>query len=417
MAVLARLALFLAWLVLAALGLWGLWLRLTTGHALADYNNYIPWGLWVAFYIYFVGMSAGVFVVASVIYVGRIEKLAPLAHLALITAVVTLVMALASIAMDLGHMNRAIQVMLHANLRSMMAWMIFLYSGYFTLILVQNLLVLVPRMAPWRERGGIRGLIARVVTVIPEPFAKRWLYRLSVIGLPLALTFSGGVGALFATIGARMYYHQPMFPIIFLVGAAASGSGALAVVYFLVWRRRGEHFRTTMTLLGRIVLAAVLADCVLEWAEFSTPLWQGISHESEIFHHLLFGPYWWNFWIVHFLLGVLVPIALLALLPRRPLAVGIAGGLVAVTFLSVRLNLVVPPLTQPLMEGMGDAYFSQRAVFEYFPSFMEWAVSAGILAMGIALLFLGVRFLPILPAASSAGRTGGQSASAAEGSA
>ena len=397
MALFARIAMFLAWAVLAAAGAYGLYLRLVTGHQLAHYNNYIPWGLWVAFYIYFIGLSAGSFILSSVVYVGRVEKLAPLAPLALFTAAVTLVMALLSIAMDLGHMNRSTQVMLHANFRSMMAWMIFLYSTYFGVILVENLLALVPRMAAWRNRRGPTGILARLITRIPEPFAERWLHRLGMIGVPLAIAFHGGVGALFATIGARMYWHQPLFPIIFLVGALASGCGGLAAIYYLVWPQRGERFRETLVLLGRLVLVLVLADSLLEWAEFSTPLWQGISHESEIFHYLLYGPYWWNFWIIHLLLGVVVPVALLVGLPRKPWAVAIAGFLVAVTFLSVRLNLVVPPLTQPMMEGLAEAYHSQRAVFEYMPSLFEWLVSGGILALGIALFYLGLKLLPLLP--------------------
>jgi len=394
---LVRIVVFAIWLVLAGAGVYGLYLRLFTGHQLANYNNYIPWGLWVAFYIYFIGLSAGSFILSSVVYVGRVEKLAPLAPLALFTAAVTLVMALLSIAMDLGHMNRSVQVMLHANFRSMMAWMIFLYSTYFGVILVENLLALVPRLVPWRSRRGPLGLMARLVTRIPEPFAERWLHRLGMIGVPLAIAFHGGVGALFATIGARMYWHQPLFPIIFLVGALASGCGGLAAIYYLVWPHRGQAFRETLVLLGRLVLVLVLADSLLEWAEFSTPLWQGISHESEIFHHLLYGPYWWNFWILHLLLGVLIPIVLLTWLRDRPWAIALGGGLVAVTFLSVRLNLVVPPLTQPMMEGLAEAYHSQRATFEYMPSLFEWLVSGGILALGAALFYLGIKLLPLLP--------------------
>ncbi len=392
-----RAALFLAWLALALIGVWGLWLRLSTGHQLAGYGNYVPWGLWVALYIYFIGLSAGSFILSSVVYVGRVKALAPLGPLALFTAVVTLVMALLSIAMDLGHMNRSIQVMLHANLRSMMAWMIFLYSTYFGVILVENLLALVPRRAGLRSKPWPAPLLEPLLARIPEPFAERWLHRLGMFGVPLAIAFHGGVGALFATVGARPYWHQPLFPIIFLVGALASGCGCLSAVYYLVWPRRDEAFRRSMTMLGKLVLLLVLADMLLEWAEFSIPLWQGISHEAEIFHGLMSGRYWWNFWIVHMLAGVAVPVVLLLFGGKRPWAVALAGGLVAVTFISVRLNLVVPPLTQETLHGMADAYVSPRSAFSYFPTLFEWQVSAGIAALGAAIFYLGVKFLPLLP--------------------
>ena len=411
MSKLVRLLVFFGWLVLAGLGAVGFFLRVNTGHQLANYGNYVPWGLWVAFYIYFIGLSAGCYILASVVYVARVKILAPLAPLALFTAVVTLVMALLSIAMDLGHMNRSIQVMLHANLRSNMAWMIFLYSTYFAVVLVENLLAWVPRMQAWRHRRGPTGWLARLVTLIPEPFAERWLLRLSMLGVPLAIVFSGGVGALFATVGARMYWHQPLFPILFLVGALATGFGGVATVFYLVWPNRDASWRAALVLLGRLVLVLVLVDTLLEWAEFSIPMWQGISHDAEIFHDLLFGMYWWNFWIVHLLLGVVVPVVLLIALPKRPWAVASAGFLVVVTFIGVRLNLVIPPLTQPLLEGLAEAHVSQRASLVYFPSTFEWLVSAGVLAIGGAIFYLGIRLLPVLPGRSEI--TEGEPSSAA----
>lgn len=48
-------ALWLAALVVGGAGVIG---RLTDGHRLVGYSNYVPWGLWVAAYIHFIGRSA-----------------------------------------------------------------------------------------------------------------------------------------------------------------------------------------------------------------------------------------------------------------------------------------------------------------------------------------------------------------------
>ncbi len=389
--------LLVIWIVLALIGGWGLVMRLVTGHQLAAYGNYIPWGLWVAAYIYFIGLSAGSFVLASVVYVGRVKLLEPVGPLALFSAIVTLIMALLSIAMDLGHMNRSTEVMLHANFASMMAWMIFLYSAYMSVIIIENVLAMVPRLRPYLGQRNLRGVAARFTSWIPNHAAEHWLHRLGMIGVPLAIAFHGGVGALFATVGARPYWHQPLFPIIFLVGALVSGCGLLAWVYFVIWPQRGEDFRDTMTLLGRMVLGLLLFDTLLEWAEFSIPLWQGISHEAEIFKDLLYGHYWYNFWIVHLLLGVAVPLVLLVVWGRRPAAVALAGGLVAATFIGVRLNLVIPPQTQPQIEGLAEAFVSPRSVYDYFPTYFEWAVLGGVCAIGTGIFMIGIKLLPILP--------------------
>ena len=392
-----RLLLVTLWLGLAGMGLWGVYLRFTTGHQLANYGSYVPWGLWVACYIYFIGLSAGAFILSSVVYVMKVKLLAPTGPLALFTAIVTLIMALLSIAFDLGHMNRAGEVGLHANLRSMMAWMIFLYSTYMGVIILENACAWVAAFEPYADDKGLKGKLARIFTALPERFATKLLHKLGLLGVPLAVAFHGGVGALFATVGARPYWHQPLFPIMFLVGALVSGSALLGAIYYLVWPYRGKQFQATMELFGTMTLALLLIDVVLEWAEFSVPLWQGISHEAGIFHSLMYGDYWWNFWIIHLLLGVLVPIVLLVAYRKSPLAIAISGALVAGTFISVRLNMVIPPLIQPLVEGLPDAFVSQRLSFVYFPSSFEWMISAGVLAVGSGVFAFGLRYLPLLP--------------------
>jgi len=397
MRVLVRGGAILLWLILAILGSYGVYLRFTTGHTLTGYGNYMPWGLWVACYIYFIGLSAGAFVLSSVIYVGRVKSLAPLGPLALMTAAVTLVMAMLSIVMDLGHVERVFDVGLHANFGSMMAWMIFLYGTYFSVILAENLLALVPLLEGHERDRWPTGLIARLVTRIPKPFAEHWLHRLGVIGVPLAILFHGGVGALFATVGARPYWHQSLFPIVFLIGALVSGCALLAALYYVVWPIRDQAWRETMNLFGVMILGLLLFDLVLEWAEFSIPLWQGISHEAQIFFALMYGNYWWNFWIIHVGFGVLAPLVLLIAWRRRPGVVALAGALIASTFLSVRLNLVIPPLTQPLVEGLAEAFVSPRASFLYFPSALEWYVFFFVLAVGAAMLAAAIRILPLLP--------------------
>jgi len=64
-------------LTVAALviGLIGLLDRFTSGHTHANYGSYVPWGLWVAGYIYLMGLSAGVFLMSSLVFVFRIKVL------------------------------------------------------------------------------------------------------------------------------------------------------------------------------------------------------------------------------------------------------------------------------------------------------------------------------------------------------
>ena len=110
---------------------------------------------------------------------------------------------------------------------------------------------------------------------------------------------------------------------------------------------------------------------------------------------MLFGPFWYVFWIGNLLLGTAVPLLLLAAFPRRPKVVGLAGLMIAALFLSVRLNIVIPGLTRPELEGLQHAFTDQRLTFSYFPSTTELLVGLFVVAFGVGLFFLGQWLLPI----------------------
>lgn len=353
----------LVWAALLAIGLWGVWMRLATGHVLADYGSYVPWGLWVAAYIYFAGLSAGAFLVAGLRYAFKIEALKPVGRLSLVTALVSLLLALMIVAFDLGHMWRSVYVFVYSSFSSMMAWMVWLY------LLYGVVLVFALYFALKRDEARTRFFV--------------------LLGLPLIVFYPGGAGALFGTVIAQDLWHSPVYPLLFLAGGLLSGVALMTAIAGL---GLPQH-RTTVTFLGRVTLVFILLYALLEWAEYSIPLWYGVGHEYEALVGVLFGQFWYVFWIFHVLAGMVIPLLLLWLAPNHPRLVGVAGLLVAVSFLSARLNLVIPSQVQPQLQGLLDAYQDARLTFAYMPSFFEWSVLAFAVAVGAALVFLSDRLL------------------------
>ncbi|WP_337845207.1 NrfD/PsrC family molybdoenzyme membrane anchor subunit [Thermus sp.] len=379
--------LWVAFIALALFGGVGIAERFLTGHRLAAYGSYVPWGLWVAAYIYFIGLSAGAFLLSSLVYVFGVHRLEKIGKLALYVAAITLVMALMTIWFDLGHLERFYYVFLRPQFHSMMAWMVWLYTAYFLLLL-----------------GELFFAVRRdLVRLSPEAVERdnRILRILGTIGVPLAIAFHGGVGALFGTVVAREYWHSPIYPILFLTGALVSGGALMTFLVAWVYPKKDEEWRGMLQFLGRIVLGLVLFDLLLEWAEYSIPMWYGVGSEYKLLTYVLFGPYWYVYWIFHVLLGVAIPVWLLATRSSSPRAVALASILVAVTFFAVRLNLVIPGLITPELRGLERSYQDPIAPFNrlsyaYFPSLFEWQVLAGVVAIGIALFYLGYRYLPLI---------------------
>jgi molybdopterin-containing oxidoreductase family membrane subunit len=387
--------------VFFALGLVGWYERLARGHEVAHYGSIVTWGLWVAAYIYFIGLSAGAFLISSLAYVFGVRRFAEIGRLALFTAVVTLFLALLSIWADLGHMTRAWHILAYPNLGSPMAWMIWLYLAYLALLAAELWFVLRHDLAAGADVRGLRGVFNRALSLGSRDTSKgaaardrRVVRILGTIGVPVAIMFHGGVGALFGVVAARPHWHSGMYPILFLLSALASGGALLAVVASIFqdgWHRN----RNTVVALGRLVLGFLLLDVLFQASEVLVAFYSGMPGHVQGFRLVFGGPYWWVFWGWQLAVGTLLPVVLLSLPTRDdPRWVSLAGLLVAAGFLGVRLNIVIPGLAAEEIRGISQAVASARMSTHYFPSITEWLVTIGVVGLGLLLFGFGELLLP-----------------------
>lgn len=387
--------------VLATIGLVGWYDRLAYGHLHANYGSVVTWGLWVAAYIYFIGLSAGSFLISSLVYVFNMKAFERIGRLALFTAVVTLVLALLSIWVDLGHMGRAWKVMAYPNFKSPMAWMIWLYSAYFTLLAVELWLLLRADLIRGIALSDWRGRVYRVLALGSRDLSEESLRRdrrgvkiLATVGVPIAVMFHGGVGALFGVVAARPHWHSGMFPILFLLSALVSG-GALLMMVTALFQRGWEENKDVVIALGRLVLPLLLLDVLFQVSEMLVAFRGGIPGHVEGMKLMLAGPFWWVFWAWQVMIGTVIPIALLSARTRLDARwVSLAGLLIAVGFFSVRLNIVIPGLAMEEVTGMTAAIASARVTTHYVPSVTEWLLTAGIVGTGLLIFGLGEHLLP-----------------------
>ncbi len=391
-------------IVALALGLIGLYDRLAFGHKHANYGSYVPWGLWVAGYIYLIGLSAGAFLMSALVYVFRVKILERIGKLALLTALATLVGALLTIWMDIGHMGRVWRLIIKTNFRSVMGWMAWLYGTYFVLLLIEFWFAMRADLIRNQNAPGLKGALCRFLSFGSSDISEERLLQdarilrvLGSIGIPLAIAFHGSVGAIFGAVGARPYWNSGLTPIIFLVGALLSGGGLLAMVT-AIWgpNHTSEERKQITYFLGRIMLILLALDVLLEWAEVSIGLWSGVPSESESIKLVLFGNFWWVFWFVHLGMGVIIPSLLLLFRSRSMGAVALSGGLIAFTFISVRLNIVIPALAIPELKGLETAFTGPGLSFNYFPSVTEWFLFFFTVAVAALIFLVGQKVLPVI---------------------
>jgi len=217
---------------------------------------------------------------------------------------------------------------------------------------------------------------------------------LGMIGVPLAIMFHGGVGALFGIVAARPHWHSGMFPILFLVSALVSGGALLmlaAAIFRNGWRRNGE----TVVALGQLVLGLLLLDVLFQCSEFLIAFRGSIPGHIAGMKLVINGPYWWVFWGWQILVGTVTPVLLLALPTRRdPRWVSLAGLLIALGLFGMRLNIVIPGLAVEEIHGLGEAVASMRVNPQYFPSLSEWLLTVGIVGLGLLIFGFAEILLP-----------------------
>ncbi len=391
-------------IILILIGSWAWIDRFINDDKNTNYGSIVPWGLWVAAYIYFIGLSAGSFLVSSLVFAFRIKRFEPIGRLALFTALVTLLLAVLSISADLGHTFRAWHVQVYPNFASPMAWMIWLYTAYAGLVMLELWFVFRHDFVTGAGQGGPRGALYKVLSLgsretSEEALASdRQIVRiLAIVGVPLVLMFNGGVGSLFAVVAARPAWSGGLFPLLFIVSAMASGAALVALVSAL-FQDGLRRNRDTVIALGSLALALLLVDVFLQASEMLVGFYGNEPDKIANLGLVFSGPYWWVFWFWQLGLGTIVPLAILTLPSRRePHLVAAACGLIVIGFLALRLNIVIPGLADEQLLGLTQAFDSPRMTTDYVPSLMEFTFTAGIVGIGFLLFGIGEWLLPRTP--------------------
>ena len=405
-----QLAFGVACALLVVLGGVALYVRFSEGLRATNLGSLVGWGLWVGFYIYFIGLSAGSFLLSTLVYVFNLKKFEPIGPLAVFQALVCLVIGLFFIFLDLGHPGRFWHTLAYPQWSSVLAWEIWFYNAYIVILVAELWLLMRCDLADLAQRTtGLRRLFYRAASLgfaCPESVGRRavchaqsmrWLKFFGIIGIPCALGVHGGTGAIFAVVAARPYWYSPLFPVVFIVSALVSG-GALLMCLKATRVRHVPDEVALIASLGKLTAGFLIADLTLLFLEFLVGLYGQIPEHVAAYRLIAFGPFWWVFWIVQLALGAAVPLVLIfwRRTNRSLTWLAAAGFLIVVGIFGVRLNIVIPPLSIPPFHGYTEAYVSARLTTWYFPNWVEWLSSIGAVAAGALVFIVGPKLLPLV---------------------
>jgi Ni/Fe-hydrogenase subunit HybB-like protein len=382
-------------ILLTAIGLFALVQRMAQGLILANFTSVLPWGLWLSFYIYFIGLSAGSFLLSTLVYVFGVKRFEPVGRMALFQALGCLILGLLFILIDLGRPERFFRTLTNWSYTSVLAWEILFYLAYIVILLVEIWILLRPELVPRvpvlqrlhrpRESSALTSREKGAVKI------------LAIIGIPVAIGVHGGTGMIFAVVKARPFWHTGLFPLIFLVSAMVSGGALLTFLTTFFSKIEPKKRKEIVQSLATLTASVLLFDLFILLVEIVVVLYGAIPHHLHPYHLMLVGPYWWVFWIVQIVFGSILPLGLIFGKRTREAMkwLGLASLLIFVGVIGVRLNIVIPAQQSSWFGGLPAAYHVLRNPSGYFPSTNEWLSSLGVLSLGVWGFWIGRRVLPL----------------------
>ncbi|MEX1074285.1 MAG: NrfD/PsrC family molybdoenzyme membrane anchor subunit [Burkholderiales bacterium] len=377
--------------VLGALTLAGLgaaWMMEHEGHHITGMSNRIVWGTPHVFAVFLIVAASGALNVASIASVFGRELYKPLARLSGLLAITLLAGGLAVLVLDLGRPERLIVAMTHYNFKSIFAWNIFLYTGFFAVVALYLWSMFERRMNGYTRRAGLLAFVWRLV-------------------------LTTGTGSIFGFLVAREPFHGALLAPLFIVMSFSFGLVIFVLVLMAACQWTGRPLgdgvlRRLRNLLG-VFVAAVLYFVAVQHL---TNLYVARLHDVERFFLWDGGVYTALFWLGQVLVGGIVPLVLLfGSASRRTLAAA-AVAVIVCGFAQLYVLIIGGQAYPQAMFPEKDvaSSFFDGVVASYTPSLPEVALGVGGVALALALTAVALKVLPFLPKSLADGELGATAA-------
>jgi Ni/Fe-hydrogenase subunit HybB-like protein len=349
--------------VLVLIGAYAAVIRYTQGlGAITNLSDARPWGLWIAFDVMSgVALSAGGFTMAALVYIFRIKRFYPLLRPTLLTAFLGYLLAAGAILFDLGFPNRFYHPFFFWNYHSVMfevAWCVLTYL--FVLGIENSQLAL--------ERWGWHSLL-RLVRLITIPAV--------ILGIVLSTMHQSALGSLFLIMPYRLnvLWYTPILPVLFYISAIMVGLGM--VIFESTVSAKAFGRQTELHLLSEIggwlvyVLGLYL---ILKLGDIIVSGELGLMFNGSAASISL---------LLEVGLGVVIPLIILALpgLRQRSGPLFTSACLIVVGVVMNRFNV---------------CYVGHNENVVYLPTWGEFAVTAGLTALGVLIYMFAVKNFKVL---------------------
>jgi len=339
------------------------------GLGLTGMSRDVSWGLYISQFTFLVGVAAGGVMLVLPYYIHDYKAFARITILGEFLAIAALLMCLTFIVVDLGQPMRMLNVIFHAQPRSMLFYDMIVLNGYLFLNILCGWFILTS------ERKGIH--------------PPRWIYFFVYLSIPFAVSIHTVTAMLYCGLPGRHFWLSAIVAPRFLASAFAAGPALIVVVALIL--RRVANFDAGKKALDKmvtIIIYAALINVFFVGLEFFVGYYSHIPGHKHTIEYLFFGlehhghmynnlvPFMRSF-VLLFCVGLLFLGLPYFRNNKNDIWMGLGCALIFISFwLDKGVGFVLGGFVPtPLDE-----------IVEYYPSANEIFITIGIWAMGAFVL-------------------------------
>jgi molybdopterin-containing oxidoreductase family membrane subunit len=364
---------------IVAIGLGSAYYMEHHGHWVTGMSNQIVWGLPHVFAIFLIVAASGALNVASIgsVFGGPLYK--PMGRYSGLLAIGLLAGGLMVLVLDLGRPDRLIVAMTQYNFKSIFAWNVILYSGFFAIVGVYLWTMMDRSVNRYKRTVGFAAFFWRI-----------------------ALTT--GTGSIFGFLVAREAYDAAIMAPMFVIMSFSYGLAffIITLIAAYVWgdREIGDFRLAKLKNLLGVFVGAVLYFTL---AYNLTNLYITQHHGIERFILLDGGVYTLMFWIGQIFIGSIIPLFLIYSPASEKSRWAIAAASIAVLiggFFQIYV-IVIGGQAYPMNLFPGkqvlESGFYDGQVMSYVPTLPEAALGVAGIAVALAMVAVGARVFKVFP--------------------
>jgi molybdopterin-containing oxidoreductase family membrane subunit len=359
------------------------------GLGYTDMNNNFAMGIWIIGDLGFVALGGGAFFTGFMLYIFRVDKLAPLINSTVLIGFMCYLFTFVLLVFDIGQPLRAWFGYAYPNWgghlmpQSMLTEVVWCLTFYFLVLCVE--LIPIPLKHKVLDRIPVIHYIGHSL--------HRLMWIMAAVGTFLSFFHQGSLGGgMWWVLYAKPVFFRPHFFFMAIVAATAGGT----CLMMLVPKIAGMVMKKEVVPAGAFQTLARISGVMFVFY-FIFRIYDVVSMATKYipladrsFPALWGGYYGWWVLILELLLCC-VAIAVLNVKSLREkerfFLAGIGSGALAVVMSKI----------ETVLHGFSVPNFPWRSFTAYNPTIQEWSIMLGSIAIMVLIYMAFAKYLPLFP--------------------